>query len=109
MKYSDWGGLGLRQFQLVQCRVSGHRGRFGVEVIIERPVPGVPAFIDFVLLSDNGQVGPDDYPAVGQLLDAVTIDIMPNDELRLSSSPSSVARAQRLADDEKDAGSDGLG
>lgn len=89
----EWAKVGLIQFQLVRCRVVGHRGRFGVDVIIESPVSGVPAFIDFVMLADGVQVGPEDYPAIGQVLDSVTIDIMPNGELRLSSRASSVARA----------------
>ncbi|MBO3743516.1 hypothetical protein [Actinoplanes flavus] len=52
--------------------------------IIE-PVAGFPAFIDFVLLGPAGaEVTPDDFPPVGTVLDALTIDFMPWGELRLS-------------------------
>lgn len=94
---SEWDRVGLRQFQLVRCRVTGHRGRFGVEVTIESPVPAIPAFIDFVMMSDEGHVAPDAYPAIGEVLDAVTLDFMPNGELRLTSRASSVARAVERA------------
>lgn len=90
-----WRRSGLHQFQLVQCQVTGHRSRFGVEVVVVSPVSGVSAFIDFVLLAEAGsEVTPDDFPEIGSLLDAVTIDFMPWGELRLSARPSSVTRQQ---------------
>ncbi|MFC7535026.1 hypothetical protein [Actinoplanes sp. GCM10030250] len=90
-----WGQAGLTQFQIVKCRVTAHRERFGVDVETVAPVEGVPAFIDFVLLREAGvQVTPADFPAVGTMLDAVTIDFMPWGELRLSARPSSIERAR---------------
>jgi hypothetical protein len=94
-----WGRCGLRQFQVVQCQVTGHRDRFGVDVELVSPVAGVPAFIDFVLLAEAGvQVNPDDFPEVGSVLDAVTLDFMPWGELRLSARASSIARARGEGD-----------
>ncbi|MFL9683667.1 MULTISPECIES: hypothetical protein [unclassified Streptomyces] len=88
-----WQLSGLRQFQVVRCVVTGHRGRFGVEVSVIDPESNVPAFIDFVMLSDGDQhPTPEDFPPVGNLLDAVTLDFMPGGELRLSARPSSLAR-----------------
>jgi hypothetical protein len=88
-----WKRSGLHQFQIVQCRVTEHRDRFGVEVELLSPVAGIPAFIDSVLLAEEGsEVTPDDYPEVGSVLDAVTLDFMPWGELRLSARPSSVSR-----------------
>lgn len=89
-----WERVGLRRFQLVRCEVTGHRGRFGVDVNVTAPVPDVPAFIDFVMLSDDEHVAPENFPAIGSSLDAVTIDFMPDGELRLSARPSSLARAR---------------
>ncbi|MBB3098020.1 hypothetical protein FHR83_005705 [Actinoplanes campanulatus] len=81
----EWRRAGLERFQQVRCRVVEHRGRFGVDVEIIEPVAGYPAFIDFVLLGPAGaEVTPADFPPVGTILDAVTIDFMPWGELRLS-------------------------
>ena len=97
---SDWEGFGLSQFQVVRCVVTGHRGRFGVEVSVVEPKVQVSGFIDFVLLNDGGEhLGPNEFPAVGTLLEAVTIDIMPDGELRLSARPSAVARRRAQAVD----------
>jgi hypothetical protein len=88
-----WQRSGLHRFQVVHCVVTGHRGRFGVEVEITSPVAGVEAFIDFVLLTDGDEhPSPSEFPPVGSELDAVTIDFMPSGELRLSARPSAVAR-----------------
>ncbi|MEV6239323.1 hypothetical protein [Lentzea sp. NPDC051838] len=78
-----WDAAGLRQFQVVRCVVESHRGRFGVDVELTEPVAGVKAFIDFVLLPD-----PRNYPPVGTVLEAVTVDFMPWGELRLDASES---------------------
>ncbi|MFF7542992.1 hypothetical protein ACFZCU_05035 [Streptomyces canus] len=88
-----WLLSGLHRFQVVRCTVTGHRGRFGVEVSITDPESSAPAFIDFVMLSDSPQhPTPADFPAIGSVLDAVVLDFMPGGELRLSARPSSVAR-----------------
>ncbi|MDQ0986539.1 hypothetical protein ACFY8V_02560 [Streptomyces californicus] len=95
-----WQLSGVRQFQVVRCVVTGHRGRFGVEVSLVDPESSVAAFIDFVMLSDGeGHPTPAEFPPVGDLLDAVTLDFMPDGELRLSARPSSVVR-QRERDAE---------
>lgn len=92
-----WQGSGLHRFQVVRCTVTGHRGRFGVEVSITEPESSVSAFIDFVMLSDNVQhPTAADFPVIGSVLDAVTLDFMPGGELRLSARPSSVARQREL-------------
>ncbi|MFD9407090.1 hypothetical protein ACFWBN_08725 [Streptomyces sp. NPDC059989] len=89
---------GIHEDQIVQCEVTGHRGRFGVDVSIVKPQPGVAAFIDFVLLTDERRhLTPDEFPPIGSLIDAVTLDVHPNGELRLCARPSSVAR-QRIRD-----------
>ncbi|MFF4850554.1 hypothetical protein [Streptomyces sp. NPDC001194] len=88
-----WQLSGLRQFQVVRCVVTGHRGRFGVEVSVIDPESNVTAFIDFVMLSDDVRhLTSAELPPVGDLLDAVTLDFMPGGELRLSARPSSLAR-----------------
>jgi hypothetical protein len=88
-----WQLRGLRQFQVVRCVVTGHRGCFGVEVSVIDPKTNDPAFIDFVMLSDGERhPTPAECPPVGDLLDAVTLDFMPEGELRLSARPSSIAR-----------------
>ncbi|MFG1805699.1 hypothetical protein [Streptomyces sp. NPDC049040] len=75
----------LRPSQTVRCRVTGHRGRFGVEVELVAPAPEIPAFIDFVNLTDGlDHPRPEDFPAIGSSLDAVVLDYMPNGELRLA-------------------------
>lgn len=91
-----WRRSGLHQFQLVRCVVTGHRDRFGVEVeIISPPIPEEAlraAFIDFVLLAEAGvPVSPEDFPSIGAILEAVTVNFMPWGELRLSARPSTVA------------------
>jgi hypothetical protein len=92
---SLWQKSGLRHFQLVKCRVTAHRERFGVDVEIIEPVVGIPAFIDFVLLAEaDVEATPADFPEVGAVMDAVTIDFMPWGELRLSARPSSIAGAE---------------
>lgn len=93
-----WLRSGLRQFQIVRCVVERHRGRFGVEVRVVEPKFDAPAFIDFLMLADGDEHLTQNYfPAIGTVLDAVTLDFMPGEELRLSARPSSLAR-QRLAD-----------
>ncbi|MGW8506951.1 hypothetical protein [Streptomyces sp. CLCI03] len=88
-----WQLSGLRQFQVVRCVVTGHRGRFGVEVSLVDPESSVTAFIDFVMLTDDERhPTPAEFPPVGDLLEAVTLDFMPGGELRLSARPSSLAR-----------------
>jgi hypothetical protein len=82
-----WASSGLRPFQEVTCVVVGHRGRFGLEVEITSPVSGVPAFIDFVLLSagETGRhLGPEEFPPVGSTIEALVLDYMRDGELRLS-------------------------
>lgn len=92
-----WGQSGLRQFQIVRCRVTEHRGHFGVDVKLVSPVAGIAAFIDSVLLVEAGSiVTPGDFPAIGAILDAVTLDFMPWGELRLSARPSSVTRQREI-------------
>ncbi|WP_157597087.1 hypothetical protein [Streptacidiphilus rugosus] len=76
---------GLRRKQSVRCRVTGHRGRFGVEVSVVTPGIEVPAFIDFVNLTDSPEHPlPEDFPAIGSVLDAVVLDVMSSGELRLA-------------------------
>jgi hypothetical protein len=89
-----WVEYSLRQFQVVQCEVIEHRGRFGVDVDVFTPNGRKPAFIDFVLLSEAGEahVTPDHFPPAGTILDAVTVDFMPDGELRLSARASDIAR-----------------
>ena len=89
-----WRSVGLHRFQIVRCEVTAHRGRFGVDVNITSPISGISAFIDFVMLSDEGHTAPEGFPVIGSRLDAVTIDFMPDGELRLSSRQSSLARAR---------------
>jgi len=91
-----WKQAGLAPFQVVACRVTAHRGRFGVEVDIVDPVTRVPAFIDFVLLSEAGteHLSPPDFPAVGSVIQAVTLDFMPDGELRLSARRSEIAEVR---------------
>ncbi|MFK0173780.1 hypothetical protein ACIQU5_33875 [Streptomyces sp. NPDC090306] len=85
-----WPHSGLRPFQPVYCRVTGHRGRFGVEVELVVPAPEIPAFIDFVNLTDSLEhPRPEDFPAIGSVINAVVLDYMPNGELRLAARPSS--------------------
>ena len=86
-----WSRSGLRQFQRVSSVVTGHRGRFGVDVEIVGPRSGIPAFIDFVMLADSEHVEPKDYPPIGSRVEAITLDFMPNGELRLSARPSDLA------------------
>jgi hypothetical protein len=84
-----WSSGGLRRFQTVRCVVTGHRGRFGIDVEIVSPTPGVPGFIDIVMLADGpGHIAPESFPVVGSVIDALTIDYMPGGELRLSARPS---------------------
>lgn len=88
-----WASIGLHLDQVVQCEVTGHRGRFGVEVSIVKPQSGIAAFIDFVLLTDERRhLTPDEFPPIGSLLDAVPLAIHPYGEVRLCARPSSVAR-----------------
>ncbi len=81
-----WELSGLGQFQVVRCVVTGHRGRFGVEASVIEPASEVAAFIDFIMLGEGGTaVTEPDYPPIGTVLEALTIDFAPpNDELRLS-------------------------
>lgn len=95
-----WQRSGLRRFQIVRCVVTGHRGRFGVEAEIVDPKSNALAFIDFVMLKDGvGHLTPEEFPAIGTVLEAVTLDFMPDGELRLSARPSSITR-QRERDAE---------
>lgn len=89
-----WKRAQLAQFQSVTCRVTAHRGRFGVDVEIVDPVARLAAFIDFVLLSEVGSQHPtpSDFPKAGSMIEAVTLDFMPDGELRLSARPSDVAK-----------------
>ncbi|MEU4623120.1 hypothetical protein AB0G04_24495 [Actinoplanes sp. NPDC023801] len=81
---SLWSSSGLRPFQEVVCVVVGHRGRFGLEVEITGPVPGMPAFIDFVLLSEDDHLKPADFPPVGSTIEALTLTFSRTGDLRLS-------------------------
>jgi len=95
-----WLRSGLTQFQVVRCVVTGHRRDWGIDVeIVAAPDPravGHAAFIDFVLLAERGvQVTPEVFPPVGSELDAVVIDFMPNEELRLDATPSAVAQRKK--------------
>ena len=93
-----WLASGLHQFQLVRCEVTAHRGRFGVDVTITSPQSGVPAFVDFINLTDSDEhVTPAEFPSVGSILEAVTLDIMPSGEMRLTARPSDVSRARHSA------------
>ncbi|MGE7387775.1 hypothetical protein ACQKM2_20065 [Streptomyces sp. NPDC004126] len=79
-----WNRSGLRPKQAVRCRVTGHRGRFGVEVDVVHPASDTPAFIDFVNLTSSPEHPlPEDFPPLGSTLDAVALDFMPYGELRL--------------------------
>ncbi|WP_066944220.1 hypothetical protein [Streptomyces lushanensis] len=92
-----WRLSGLHRFQVVRCVVTGHRGRFGVEVSVTEPRSDAPAFVDFVNLDDgDDHPTPDDFPPIGTSLEAVTLDFVPGGELRLSARPSSVARQREL-------------
>lgn len=87
-----WLRSGLHRFQVVRCVVTGHRDRFGVEVRIISPIAGGEAFVDFVLLTDDGgHLPPGDFPVVGTVMDAIVLDFMPDGELRLDARPSAVA------------------
>ncbi|MDF5757492.1 hypothetical protein [Spongiactinospora sp. TRM90649] len=87
----EWPRSGLHRFQVVRCVVTAHRGRFGVEVRLTEPPVDVPAFIDFVMLTDADEhLTPDEFPPVGTVLSAAAIDFMPSGELRLSARPSDV-------------------
>ena len=69
-----------------------------MEVEVVAPVSAVPAFIDFVNLTDSLEhPRPEDFPPIGSMLDAVALDFMPWGELRLTARPSSLA-SQRLPD-----------
>lgn len=92
-----WRRTGLRPFQVVQCVVTEHRDRFGVDVEVTSPVKYSHAFIDFAHFADGELVAPDAFPPVGSVLDAVTLDFMRDGELRLSARPSAVARRQEEA------------
>ena len=90
---------GLYRGTVVQCRVTAHRGRFGVDVQVvshpERPA----AFIDFVLLAERGQrVAPENFPPVGSAIEAIVVAFMPNGELRLDARPSMVDEWQAKRD-----------
>ncbi|MDI6105914.1 hypothetical protein QLQ12_45825 [Actinoplanes sp. NEAU-A12] len=87
---------GLTQFQAVACEVTAHRGRFGVDVEIVDPAARVPAFIDFALLAEARpeHPTPSDFPEMGSVIEAVTIDFMPNGELRLSARRSDIAEVR---------------
>jgi hypothetical protein len=91
-----WRRTGLRRFQVVQCVVTEHRSRFGVDVEVTSPGKYQDAFIDFAHLADDVLVPPDEFPPVGSVLDAITIAFMPNGELRLSARPSAVARRKEM-------------
>ncbi|MDX3414505.1 hypothetical protein PV661_09600 [Streptomyces sp. MD20-1-1] len=59
--------------------------------IISPDIPERLAFIDLVLLAEPGeQIDPVDFPPVGSSIEAVTVDIMPDGELRLDATPSAV-------------------
>jgi len=82
---------GLIRGMVVHCQVTGHRGRFGVEVQITSRAEKPAAFIDFVLIPGRGQrVAPEYFPPVGTELDAVVVAFMPNGELRLDAHTSAV-------------------
>lgn len=90
---APWAIEGMRRFQVVRCEVTGHRGRFGVEVAIVEPRSEVTGFIDFVLLNEaeeNRHLTPLEFPPIGSLLEAVTLDVHPNGELRLDARRSAV-------------------
>ncbi|TCO65882.1 hypothetical protein [Actinocrispum wychmicini] len=98
-----WRKSGLHQFQIVQCVVTEHRGRFGIDVDVVTPTGRVPGFIDFVMLADSDEhPSPADFPAVGAVLEAVTLDfIIPlGGELRLTARKSSIER-QRAQDKQR--------
>lgn len=91
-----WLDSGLHRFQIVRCRVTGHRGRFGVEVAVVTPATDVEGLIDFVNLTDSQDHPlPETFPAMGTLLDAVVLDFMPSGELRLAASPGRLARQRQ--------------
>ncbi|MFE7896354.1 hypothetical protein ACFU3E_02205 [Streptomyces sp. NPDC057424] len=59
--------------------------------IISPDIPECQAFIDLVLLAEPGErIDPVDFPPVGSTIEAVTVDIMPDGELRLDATPSAV-------------------
>lgn len=95
-----WLRAGLRQFQVVRCVVTEHRDRFGVDVEITSPVRYPNAFIDFVHLTDDDEhVRPEEFPPVGSVLDAITLDFMSDGELRLSARPAAVASSREEEED----------
>ncbi|MBS2966209.1 hypothetical protein KGA66_24405 [Actinocrinis puniceicyclus] len=92
-----WREFGLHKFEIVECEVVEHRGHFGVDVDVLTPHGKKPAFIDFVLLAEPGTaVTPRDFPPVGTVLRAVTLDFMPWGELRLSARSSSIQRQELI-------------
>jgi hypothetical protein len=93
-----WHISGLRPDEPVECVVTAHRGRFGVEVEIVGAPSGQSAFIDAVLLRDGGYTAREEWPAPGTLLDAVPVDFMPDGELRLSARLSGLRQVSELGD-----------
>lgn len=93
-----WARTGLEQFQIVQCVVTEHRGRLGVDVKVTAPAEYANAFIDFVHFVDGEPVAPEAFPPVGTVLDAITLDFMPNGELRLSARPSALTAGRTRSD-----------
>jgi hypothetical protein len=87
-----WEESGLRPGQFVQCVVTSHRDRYGVDVEIVEPLSGRMGFIDFTLLRERGKgVDRDAFPRVGTRLKVVVVDFAPNGELRLNARPSAVS------------------
>ncbi len=57
-----------------------------MDVEIVGPAAGLPAFVDFVLLPRRDPVvsaSPGEFPPIGSVFEAVTLDVMPSGELRL--------------------------
>lgn len=89
--FAEQQRTGLHQGMIVQCRVTGHRDRFGVDVEISSRPDNFPGFIDLPLLTEREQrLSPDEFPPVGSIFDAVVVCFMPNGELRLNARPSMI-------------------
>jgi hypothetical protein len=78
---------------LVSGEVVGHQ-RWGVDVRMTTPLPGVMGVIDLVWVSDEA---PSelfaDYPPIGSTVEAVVVAHAPNGQIRLSTRRSDLRRA----------------
>ncbi|GEM_PF-4838513 len=80
---------------LVSGEVIGHE-RWGVEVRMTAPIPGLMGVIDLVWVSDempSELFG--NYPPIGSAVDAVVVAHAPNGQIRLSTRESDLRRASK--------------